>query len=112
MLGKIAADFNRIGINTIRKQTEDKARQVYRFLETNSAYSPFVTEERHRSQTVLVAKTNARPAAEVIAAVKKSGMILGSGYGNFKEGQIRIANFPATTADQVGALLNQLKAIE
>ncbi len=112
LLGKIAADFNKIGINTIRRQTEDKARQIYRFLETNSAYSPFVIEERHRSQTVIVAKTNAHPAADVIAAVKKSGMIVGSGYGTFKDSQIRIANFPATTADQVGALLSKLKSID
>ncbi|MBO0936880.1 aminotransferase class V-fold PLP-dependent enzyme [Fibrella sp. HMF5335] len=108
LLGKIAADFNKIGVGTIRRQTEDKARQIYRFLETNSAYTPFVAEERHRSQTVIVAQTNARPAAEVIAAVKTAGMIVGSGYGTFKDSQIRIANFPATTADQVGALLSKL----
>ena len=109
LLGKIAADFNKIGVSNIRKQTEDKARQIYRFLETNSAYEPFVVEERHRSQTVIVAKTVAHPAAEVIAAAKSAGMIVGSGYGQFKDSQIRIANFPATTADQVGALLSKLK---
>ena len=110
LLGKIAADFNRIGIATIRKQTEDRAKQIYKFLEAHDGFSPFVKEERHRSQTVIVAETT-RPAAEVMAAVKEAGMIVGSGYGKFKDTQIRIANFPATSAEQVGTLLAKLKEV-
>ena len=108
LLGKIAEDFNRIGIDTIRKQTEEKARLLYKFLEGSDAYAPFVKQERHRSQTVVVAATQTR-ASDVIAAAKAVNMIVGSGYGKFKDSQIRIANFPATSTEQVSALINQLK---
>ena len=108
LLGKIAEDFNRIGIDTIRKQTEEKARMLYKFLDSSDAYEPFVKQERHRSQTVIVA-TTARQSADVIAATKAANMIVGSGYGKFKESQIRIANFPATSVEQVAALISQLQ---
>jgi len=108
LLGKIAEDFNKIGIDTIRKQTEEKAKMLYKFLEDSGAYSPFVNEERHRSQTVIVANTKST-SADIIATVKKAGMIVGSGYGNLKESQIRIANFPAVSVDQVASLVQELK---
>lgn len=108
LLGKIAEDFNKIGIDTIRKQTEEKARLLYKFLESSDAFEPFVKQERHRSQTVVVANTT-KPSAEVITATKKANMVVGSGYGKFKESQIRIANFPATSTEQINTLIEQLK---
>ncbi|UFH56890.1 aminotransferase class V-fold PLP-dependent enzyme [Spirosoma sp. KNUC1025] len=108
LLGKIAEDFNRIGIDNLRRQTEEKARMLYKFLDSSDAYEPFVKQERHRSQTVIVATTK-KPAAEVIATAKAANMIVGSGYGKFKESQIRIANFPAVSAEQVANLIDQLK---
>lgn len=107
LLGKIAEEFNRIGIDTIRKQTEEKARIIYKFLDDSTGYKPFIGEERHRSQTVIVATT--QNPADVLAAAKQAGMIVGSGYGTFKSSQIRIANFPATSMEQVQALLNVLE---
>jgi len=108
ILGKIAEDFNRIGIDTLRRQTEEKARMLYKFLENHANYEPFVADDRHRSQTVIVAKTK-QPSADVINAARQANMVIGSGYGKFKESQIRIANFPATSVDQVAALIEQLK---
>lgn len=107
LLGKIAEDFNKIGIETIRKQTEEKARMLYKFLEGSDRYAPFVEQDRHRSQTVIVATTE-KPAS-VIADAKKAGLVIGSGYGKFKDSQIRMANFPATSTEQVAALIEQLK---
>lgn len=108
LLGKIAEDFNRIGIDTIRKQTEEKARMLYKFLEQSDNFAPFVKNDRHRSQTVVVATTR-QPSAEVIARAKSANMVIGSGYGPFKDSQIRIANFPATSVEQVAGLIEQLK---
>jgi phosphoserine aminotransferase len=107
LLGKIAEDFNRIGIDTIRKQTEEKARMLYKFLTDSSGYEPFVKEDRHRSQTVIVGTT--RNPADVLATTKQAGMIVGSGYGKSKDSQIRIANFPAVSTDQIDTLLSALK---
>ncbi|WP_128546023.1 aminotransferase class V-fold PLP-dependent enzyme [Larkinella soli] len=107
LLGKIAEDFNRIGVETIRKETEEKAKSLYKFIENHPLFEPFVKEERHRSRTVVVATTK-KPSSEIIAKVKESGMVIGSGYGQFKDSQIRIANFPATSAGQVGRLIDVL----
>lgn len=110
VLGKMAEDFNRIGISTLRKQTEEKAKMLYKFLDVNPNFSPFVTEERHRSQTVIVANCT-KPAAEVISTLKQAGLTVGSGYGKLKDTQIRIANFPATSPEQVAQLIGALKKI-
>lgn len=107
LLGKIVEEFNQIGIATIRRQTEEKAKAIYKFLEASATYEPFVKQERHRSQTVVVATTK-KPSADVIATVRKAGMVVGSGYGKFKDSQIRIANFPATSAAQMNQLLVEL----
>ena len=107
-LGKIAEDFNRIGIDTLRKQTDEKARMLYKFLDASDDYEPFVKQERHRSQTVIVATTR-KPATEVIATAKKANMVVGSGYGSFKDSQIRIANFPAVSAEQTATLIERLR---
>lgn len=108
LLGKIAEDLNRIGIDNVRKQTEEKARMLYRFVENDDRYAPFVQQERHRSQTVVVATTKA-PAKDVIAKGKEAGMVIGSGYGKFKDSQIRIANFPAVSVEQTEKLIGVLR---
>lgn len=111
LLGKIANDLNEIGIEIIRRDTEEKAKLLYRFLETHPGFEPFVKEERHRSRTVVVANT-VKPSAEIIAEVKKAGMVIGSGYGKFKDSQIRIANFPATSEEQIRNLITVLERMD
>jgi len=110
LLGKIANDLNEIGIEVVRQQTDDNARMLYKFLEAHPGFEPFVKEERHRSRTVVVANT-VKPSSEIIAEVKKEKMIVGSGYGQFKDSQIRIANFPATSEEQLQALIRVLERV-
>jgi phosphoserine aminotransferase len=107
LLGKIAEDLNRIGIESLRKETEVKAKLLYDFIEADERFSPFVTNPSHRSQTVIVADTVA-PAANLIASLKQEGLVIGSGYGANKDRQMRIANFPATSLDQIEMLLQAL----
>lgn len=107
ILGKIAEDFNRIGVAKIRKQTEEKAALIYKFIERQAGFSAFVNNKAQRSQTVVVANTEL-PSADIIKAAKAKGMVIGSGYGEFKASQLRIANFPATSAEQVEALIGEL----
>ena len=111
LLGKVAEDMNKIGAETVRKQTEEKYKLLNKYIETSRAFSPSVAEERHRSRTVIVANTRI-PSPEVIAQIKQANMIVGSGYGPFKESQIRIANFPAVSFEQVEALIGELKKLE
>ncbi len=110
LLGKIAEDFNRIGVSTIRKETEHKAHLLYSFLDRHPDFEIFVKDAALRSQTVIVANT-LQPAADIISTVKKQGLVIGSGYGSQKSTQIRIANFPAVSVGQTELLIEKLAAI-
>jgi phosphoserine aminotransferase len=110
LLGKVAEDLNRIGVGTLRRETEQKAMVLYNFIDRHPAFDAFVKEPRYQSQTVVVANT-ATPSAEIIAALKAKGMVVGSGYGELKSTQVRIANFPATSAEQVEALVKALAEV-
>lgn len=96
LLGKVAEDLLRRGINKIRRETRQKARFLYNFFDKHSYYQPFVKNPLFRSETVIVVKTG-KETKKVIEKLKKRGLIIGKGYGQFKEEQIRIANFPAHT---------------
>jgi phosphoserine aminotransferase len=67
-------------------------------------------DEAHRSKTVAVLHTD-RPSAAIIAAVEQHHMLIGSGYGKDKASQIRIANFPATSIQQMEELLDVLNTL-
>lgn len=105
LLGKVIMDMQKIGIKMIRKDTAEKARLMYSFLEQHQKYKIFVSKE-YRSTTVIVAEVG--DAKSVLARLKKKGMIVGGGYGPYKEKQIRIANFPAVNKKDIERLLSYL----
>lgn len=107
LLGKIAGDMLAKGVNTIRQETTQKANLLYDFCEKSELFDPFVKNKAHRSETVVVANTTG-PAADLIDLLKKENIVLGAGYGSLKEKQVRIANFPATSVEQVEHLLHRL----
>ena len=51
MLGKVAEDMNRKGIEQIRRETDQKAAIAYQALEDCSYLKPFVTQKNCRSKT-------------------------------------------------------------
>lgn len=108
LLGKVAEDMNKKGIDVIRKETETKAKLIYDYLETSSTFSIAVKEKEHRSQTTIVADCNV-PSPEVNKKLEPFDMAVGTGYGSYKEKQIRIANFPTHSIEQVTKLVEQLK---
>jgi phosphoserine aminotransferase len=108
LLGKILEDFNNKGAGTIRKETEQKAALIYDYLKQSSNFEVFVKEESHRSQTTIVANTKI-PSPDVNKALEKFNVTVGTGYGNYKEQQIRIANFPAHSVGDVEKLIEALK---
>ncbi len=110
ILGKIAEDMNAKGLMTIRKETDIKADMIYDFAEHHAAFTPLVKHVPHRSKTVAVLNT-AQPSADIITKVKQHNMVVGSGYGKNKASQIRIANFPATSIQEMEQLLDILNTL-
>ncbi|TAF68126.1 MAG: alanine--glyoxylate aminotransferase family protein [Cytophagales bacterium] len=95
LLGKIAEDLNQIGIEQVRKLTDQKAQLLYEAIGKSKSLEIAVAEPAHRSATVVVANTQ-KEASALIEQIKNDlNMEIGAGYGKAKNTQIRIANFPA-----------------
>ena len=100
--------MNKIGAKVFRESTERKAKMIYDYLATSNNFEIFVKDEAQRSKTTIVANTKLAPA-EVNKILAPFEMAVGSGYGNYKEKQIRIANFPAHSEVHVEKLVSTLK---
>lgn len=111
LLGQVLNDMNRKGIAAIRQETEAKAAMVYEHLERSTVFSPAVQPLAHRSKTTIVANTKVT-ASEVNKHLSQYNLQVGSGYGKHKESQVRIANFPAHSSEQVQELLARLQELE
>ncbi len=107
ILGKIAEDMNKKGIHTIRQEIEEKASLLYHFAQRSDKYELLVTEESHRSKTIIVLESLS-PSGNLIDTLARKNIMIGSGYGERKEQQIRIANFPATTVEDMQTLISLL----
>jgi len=94
VLGKVIEAMNKKGIEMIRRETDYKAELIYHTLEQSEFFSPLVTEKSQRSKTVIVANVEKGTSSDVVNFLEKKGIVIGKGYGNFKDSQIRIANFP------------------
>jgi len=109
LLGKVVADMNEKTVETIRKETNEKITLLYEFAAKSSILEPFVKDPYHQSPTVFVATVKGVEPSELISKLKENGLTIGSGYGNFKSSQIRIANFPATSVENIKLLISTLE---
>jgi phosphoserine aminotransferase len=110
LLGKVINDMQKKGIDKIRMETEQKAKLLYDFLAGSEKLSLFIKEKKWRSQTVIVADIQ-KVKKDVKKILAKKGFIVGSGYGENKHTQIRIANFPAHSVKDVKRLIKELKIV-
>jgi phosphoserine aminotransferase len=108
LLGKVIKDMQKKGIVRIRKETDQKAKLLYDFLDQENILTAFVKEKNWRSQTVIVADIQ-KAKKDVKKLLAKKGFIVGNGYGKNKNTQIRIANFPAHSVQEVKRLIKELR---
>lgn len=106
LLGKVAKDMLTFGIDTIKKQTEEKAQLLYNFFENHPIYKPYVADP-FRSKTTIVIDVKGE-SKKIVGSLKKQGLIVAQGYGKRKDDHIRIANFPSLSKKQVQTLLTKL----
>jgi phosphoserine aminotransferase len=110
LLGKVIEDMNRKGIATIRKETDHKAGLVFDYIKSSKNFTFGVEEPSHRSPTTIVANTKIS-SAEVNKLLEPYNLAVGSGYGNYKDQQIRIANFPAYDLASFEKLIHTMKEV-
>lgn len=108
LLAGVVEDMLRRGIKAIRCETEYKAAILYQALELNRYIKPFVKNQEFRSKTVIVADCGVY-TKPLTAYLLQKGIQPGEGYGAYRATQIRFANFPAHSKEQVELLVDVLQ---
>lgn len=99
-------------IADVDKITRKRAAAWYAFFDDEQPglpFKPLIAEEAapmtaRRSDTVIALTGAEVDIANVKKAAKSAGIILGNGYGAWKDTTFRIANFPATTEEEIETL--------
>jgi len=86
---------DRPAIKAVHQHLQERATKLYDYFEQATQLTPLITNPETRSTTVV----GLRGAPTLIDEVKRralaQGLHLGNGYGTWKAGSLRIANFPA-----------------
>ena len=109
LLSRVAQDFLDKKLQTIRAETKTKADILYNFFDQHPDFQVAVTNPAWRSQTMIVINTKS-DNQQLIKHLSEQGIIIGTGYGEHKQTQIRIANYPAHTIEQIQKLIVCLKS--
>jgi len=100
------------GIETVEKETLEKAKTIYHWLDYHAALKPFVKNSADRSFTVIpILLPEGKPSKIVQDGLKSKNLAVGYGYGSFKETQIRIANFPQHSMEDISRLTEAIDSI-
>ncbi len=111
LLAKVSDDMLHKGIAQIRRETDYKAALLQHTVEQHPLLSAFVKEKKYQSKTVVVAETGIE-SSRIIEQLKQQQLIIGSGYGDYKQKHIRIANFPTHSKEQIEMLVDNLTGLK
>ncbi len=103
LLGRVCEHLNEYGAERMRTETEEKAAELYNAIENCANLEPLVKNPADRSMTIIIADAGEKQR-EIKAELLNNGYVVGSGYGKFKEREIRIANFPMHKLEDVSAI--------
>ena len=98
LLNRILSEID--DIKTVGERTERNAKNWYNFLEKHG-FDILVKNPKVRSSTVITINDEETFIKNIKEKAKKAGIILGNGYGVWKNTTFRIANFPAITDDEI-----------
>lgn len=96
-------------IKIIHKRIENQANAWQAFFRNGTKLKLFIQNQKVLSSTVLTISGSEEWITKVKLHAKKSGFILGEGYGELKKNTFRIANFPALHKSDIMSLKNFLK---
>lgn len=107
LLGRVCQDFLEAGMQGLRQDIETKANLLYDFVNNSDLFSPPVVSPLHRSRTVIVADSKLQSGV-INKKLAPKGFVIGAGYGEAKDSQIRIANFFAHDVGSIKELIKEL----
>ena len=97
------------GIKKTNDKIEKRAAKWYKFLHKKTKLKPLIANPKIRSSTVIAVKGSEKKINELKEKAKEQNIILGNGYGQWKNETFRIANFPALKKKEIKALKEFLK---
>lgn len=95
-------------LSMISLETKKRAEEWYAFLE-KEGFTVLVEKAEVRSDTVIAVSGSKDLVTYLKKTAKENGIMLGNGYGAWKETTFRIANFPAISNDEIDQLKKFLK---
>ena len=99
LMSRVAENMNKIGREQLWKDLKTKKEKLHHIF-TNNPYLKLVNGNKHGSDTVLVTEF-LKEKVLVMDLLKANQIVCSSGYGKFKDTQLRFSNFPANTVDDV-----------
>ncbi len=107
LLGRILEDLGKEGMDALRERITKRAEDFYNRVLENGKFSTFARESDLRSTTSIV--LNVEGALEDLHKyVESFDMKISQGYGELKNSQVRIANFPAMDDERFYELIDIL----
>lgn len=104
LLNEVSKEFS--NLESIANEVKNRSKFFYEFLSQHNSLEPLISSEETRSQTVIAIGGSENFISRIITEAQKNQIILGRGYGEWRDTSFRIANFPAHTNDD----FHQLKA--
>lgn len=111
LLMKVTTDMLNKGIDMIRRESAYKGLLLQKLVTDHPSFNHFVTDEKLRSKTVIVANTST-PSQEWIDELTSKGFVVGNGYGDYKGKQIRIASFPTHSKELIELLYDTINGMK
>ncbi len=111
LLGKVCEDIQERGIDNIRQETRDKAQIIYEYFDSHPKYKPIVDDHEFRSETIIVIESKGE-TVNILSQLLKKGIVVSTGYGDRKDDEFRIANFPSSSLSQVKRLLRAFRKLD
>jgi Serine-pyruvate aminotransferase/archaeal aspartate aminotransferase len=96
-------------IKAVNKKTIGRYKQWISFFEKHPTLKLLTTNPNIQSYTVLPVTGDPILLEKIKKSAKKSGILLGEGYGDLRKNTFRIANFPAIKKKEISALMSFLK---
>ena len=106
LLNRVLKD--RKSISKESNRLKKRAKEFYEFLELKKSIKPLIDKSNVQSNTVFAVKGEQLVISDVKSKAKKAGLLLGNGYGVWKETTFRVANFPEITNKEMKKLITFL----
>ncbi|MBC7389297.1 MAG: alanine--glyoxylate aminotransferase family protein [Opitutaceae bacterium] len=92
-------------IKEVDKKITERAKHLYSYFQGYSEFQPITQNHHCYSSTVLAFEGEPGFINDLKKAASQHGIILGNGYGDWKNTSFRIANFPAIPDSEVEQLI-------